>query len=118
VASLLPAGRAFEREGRLPAQVGQRRLEEHQHLGDVGERELRETIGELAKFGDGGIVVPDPEDASRVTVAFAATDGAERYVSPARLPAHETVYALTMHKSQGSAFDRVPCCCRGNRRAW
>jgi exodeoxyribonuclease V alpha subunit len=57
--------------------------------------------------GDVGIVVPDPEDASRATVAFPATDGAERYVSPARLPAHETVYALTVPKSQGSEFDRV-----------
>ena len=30
-----------------------------------------------------------------------------RWVSPARLPDVETVYALTVHKSQGSEFDRV-----------
>ena len=28
-------------------------------------------------------------------------------LSPARLPAHETAFALTVHKSQGSEFDRV-----------
>ena len=26
---------------------------------------------------------------------------------PARLPEHETVYAMTVHKSEGSEFDRV-----------
>lgn len=57
--------------------------------------------------GDVGIVLPDPRDAERVAVAFPGSDGAERLVSPARLPSHETVYAMTVHKSQGSEFDRV-----------
>lgn len=57
--------------------------------------------------GDVGIVLPDPEDATRELVAFAGPDGATRWVSPARLPAHETVYATTVHKSQGSEFERV-----------
>jgi exodeoxyribonuclease V alpha subunit len=30
-----------------------------------------------------------------------------RWVELARLPAHETVYAMTVHKSQGSEFDDV-----------
>ena len=30
-----------------------------------------------------------------------------RRLTPARLPAHEPVYAMTVHKSQGSEFDRV-----------
>jgi len=36
-------------------------------------------------------------------------DGARKGQSlpPARLPAHETVFAMTIHKSQGSEFDRV-----------
>jgi exodeoxyribonuclease V alpha subunit len=38
---------------------------------------------------------------------FVAPDGEERVFSPARLPPHETVFAMTVHKSQGSEFDRV-----------
>jgi exodeoxyribonuclease V alpha subunit len=38
---------------------------------------------------------------------FVAPDGEERLFSPARLPPHETVFAMTIHKSQGSEFDRV-----------
>ena len=30
-----------------------------------------------------------------------------RRLPPARLPAHETVFAMTVHKSQGSEFERV-----------
>ena len=57
--------------------------------------------------GDVGIVLPDPDEPGRVAVAFPAADGGVRRVSPARLPAHETVWAMTVHKSQGSEFDRV-----------
>lgn len=39
-------------------------------------------------------------------VAFATADG-WRKLAPARLPEHETVYAMTVHKSQGSEFDTV-----------
>jgi exodeoxyribonuclease V alpha subunit len=28
-------------------------------------------------------------------------------ISPARLPEHETAYAITIHKAQGSEFDHV-----------
>jgi exodeoxyribonuclease V alpha subunit len=57
--------------------------------------------------GDVGIVLPDPDDSTRLTVAFPGADGVARPISPARLPEHETVYAMTVHKSQGSEFDRV-----------
>ncbi len=36
--------------------------------------------------------------------AFAAEDGL-RYIPPARLPEHESVYAMSIHKSQGSEVD-------------
>ncbi len=36
-----------------------------------------------------------------------ASGGGVRSLSPARLPAHETVFAMTIHKSQGSEFDDV-----------
>ena len=34
------------------------------------------------------------------------TAGLRKFL-PLRLPEHETVYAMTVHKSQGSEFDRV-----------
>jgi exodeoxyribonuclease V alpha subunit len=56
--------------------------------------------------GDVGIVVQQPD--GRRSVALAAVDGAEpRLVAPTRLPATETVHAMTIHKSQGSQFAHV-----------
>jgi exodeoxyribonuclease V alpha subunit len=42
-----------------------------------------------------------------VEVIFPGTDGERRSVHPSRLPEHETAYAMTIHKSQGSEFDNV-----------
>ncbi|ROR32559.1 exodeoxyribonuclease V subunit alpha [Inmirania thermothiophila] len=56
--------------------------------------------------GDIGVVLPDDDGTLRVW--FPAPDGGPpRAFAPARLPAHETVYAMTVHKSQGSEFARV-----------
>jgi exodeoxyribonuclease V alpha subunit len=57
--------------------------------------------------GDLGIVLPDRGAAGELRVFFKAPDGKLRAYHPVRLPEHETVYALTVHKSQGSEFDRV-----------
>jgi exodeoxyribonuclease V alpha subunit len=63
--------------------------------------------------GDIGLAleVPDPHEPSRtlLRVAFPDADGSRgpRWVLPSRLPEVETVYALTVHKSQGSEFERV-----------
>ncbi len=57
--------------------------------------------------GDVGIVLPDPESGDTLRVWFPASEGGVRSISPVRLPAHETVYAMTVHKSQGSEFDKV-----------
>lgn len=57
--------------------------------------------------GDVGLTLPDPEEPDRVKVVFQASDGSLRGFAPARLPEHETVYAMTVHKSQGSEFERV-----------
>lgn len=54
--------------------------------------------------GDVGIVVRDAEGDS---VAFAQPDHGVRRLAPSRLPEHETVYAMTVHKAQGSEFDTV-----------
>ncbi|MEN9887759.1 MAG: exodeoxyribonuclease subunit alpha, partial [Pseudomonadota bacterium] len=62
--------------------------------------------------GDMGLVLqrPRPDGSGWLRrVAFAAPDGGAgvRWVLPSRLNAVETVYALTVHKSQGSEFDHV-----------
>jgi exodeoxyribonuclease V alpha subunit len=74
--------------------------------------------------GDIGILLPDPSAAGPANVdangekpLWAWFPGNEpatgsgiakpRRVSPSRLPDHEPAYAMTVHKSQGSEFDRV-----------
>ncbi len=57
--------------------------------------------------GDVGIALPDPEAADRLKVFFPGSDGTMRKFAPARLPEHETVYAMTIHKAQGSEFAQV-----------
>ncbi len=53
--------------------------------------------------GDVGVVVE--RAAGGRAVAFpAAEPGRVLYLSPAQLPPHETVFAMTIHKSQGSEF--------------
>ncbi len=51
--------------------------------------------------GDTGVVVGAPGE--RVAAAFRRADGVVR-LSPTRLATVETVYAMTIHKSQGSQF--------------
>jgi exodeoxyribonuclease V alpha subunit len=57
--------------------------------------------------GDVGIALADPGRGGEIRVFFPAPDGGVRSLSPVRLPAHETVYAMTVHKSQGSEFDSL-----------
>jgi exodeoxyribonuclease V alpha subunit len=57
--------------------------------------------------GDIGITLPDPDKRGQLAVFFPAADGGVRRVSPLRLPEHETVFAMTIHKSQGSEFERL-----------
>lgn len=56
--------------------------------------------------GDIGLVFEDPENGGALRVFFETTDGMRR-VLPSRLPQHETAYAMTVHKSQGSEFDEL-----------
>ena len=67
--------------------------------------------------GDVGIVFPDLEGGGNPRVFFPDRDGGIRNLSPVRLPAHETVYTMTIHKSQGSEFDRVHMLLPGNDSA-
>jgi len=60
---------------------------------------------ELGLFnGDTGVVI---ENDGRTAVWFSDPESGLRHLSPLRLPAHETAFALTVHKSQGSEFERL-----------
>lgn len=58
--------------------------------------------------GDIGIcMLDDSEDEARLRVYFELPDGSVKGVLPSRVPQHETAYAMTIHKSQGSEFDHT-----------
>ena len=54
--------------------------------------------------GDVGQCLPTPNG---LRVAFSDGKGGVRWVLPSRLDAVETVFAMTVHKSQGSEYDQV-----------
>jgi exodeoxyribonuclease V alpha subunit len=55
--------------------------------------------------GDIGITLPGAQ--GEPLVHFASADGGFRAVPALRLPAHETAFAMTVHKAQGSEFDEL-----------
>ncbi|MFZ2169338.1 MAG: exodeoxyribonuclease V subunit alpha [Methylococcaceae bacterium] len=57
--------------------------------------------------GDIGICMPDKDQGGRLIVFFQRADGSVKKYLPGRLPHCETVYAMTIHKSQGSEFEEV-----------
>ncbi len=57
--------------------------------------------------GDIGIVMPEVSSGNDLRVCFQSPDNVIRKFHPFRLPEHETVYAMTVHKSQGSEFEKI-----------
>ena len=57
--------------------------------------------------GDVGMALPDPDKKGDLRVFFQGTDGNVKKFHHLNLPENETVYAMTVHKSQGSEFERV-----------
>ena len=57
--------------------------------------------------GDIGVCLPSKEENSRLRVFFENPKTGLRSVLPSRLSNHDSVYAMTIHKSQGSEFDEV-----------
>jgi exodeoxyribonuclease V alpha subunit len=55
--------------------------------------------------GDVGVLTEDR--GGRPWALFAAPEGGWRRVAATHLPEHETVFAATVHKSQGSEFDEI-----------
>jgi len=56
--------------------------------------------------GDAGVLLGSADGGDRVEACFPSPAGPRR-VSADRLPAHETMWAATVHKSQGSEYDEV-----------
>ncbi len=54
--------------------------------------------------GDTGLILKD--DLGELRACF-LIDNSLRWVDLSRLPSHETAYAMTIHKSQGSEFDAI-----------
>ena len=57
--------------------------------------------------GDTGVVVGDAEGRRVLFPELKRTDGQPFEVSPARLPDHESFFALTVHRAQGSEYEEV-----------
>ena len=57
--------------------------------------------------GDIGICLRDKEQGDQLRVFFQRADGSVKKYLPARIAYCETVFAMTIHKSQGSEFDEV-----------
>ncbi|MDQ7091355.1 MAG: exodeoxyribonuclease V subunit alpha [Methylococcales bacterium] len=57
--------------------------------------------------GDIGLCLSDNSQYGQLRVYFLLADGSIKKILPSRLPACETVFAMTIHKSQGSEFNEV-----------
>lgn len=57
--------------------------------------------------GDVGVIHLEPGPPRELVACFRAAEGRARRIAIARLPAYESAYAMTVHKSQGSEFDEV-----------
>ena len=57
--------------------------------------------------GDIGLTLPDPAADGALRVFFPAPHGTWRTLAPTRLPEHQTAYAMTVHKAQGSEFEHA-----------
>lgn len=76
--------------------------------GNYAGRPLMVTTNNYAlKLFNGDTGVVWPADNFSALVHFPSETGGIRAVARERLPEHETVFALTIHKSQGSEFDHV-----------
>lgn len=67
---------------------------------------VRNDYGLRLFNGDVGIVLPEGRNGD-LRAWFSGREGEIRGIHPMRLPEHETAFAMTVHKSQGSEFDRV-----------
>jgi len=57
--------------------------------------------------GDIGIIMAEQDSDDNIYAFFHGASGNARKFRPAILPEHDTAYAMTVHKSQGSEFEEV-----------
>lgn len=57
--------------------------------------------------GDIGVCLSDEENGGQLRVCFLSGDGGIKKIQPASLTDCETAYAMTIHKSQGSEFEKA-----------
>ncbi|MCK5665066.1 MAG: exodeoxyribonuclease V subunit alpha [Thiotrichaceae bacterium] len=107
----------------LPTRIGERGVE---HLNHIIEQQLRRNNKAISPAGhykgrpimvvqnsyasnlfngDVGLIWPDAN--GKLMAWFEQENGQYRHISLARLPGIETVYAMTIHKTQGSEFNHV-----------
>ncbi|EEI3458639.1 exodeoxyribonuclease V subunit alpha [Salmonella enterica subsp. salamae] len=89
------------------AMVQQRKIQRHPHSRWYEGRPvmIARNDSALGLFnGDIGIAL---DRGQGLRVWFAMPDGAIKSVQPSRLPEHDTTWAMTVHKSQGSEFDHA-----------
>jgi exodeoxyribonuclease V alpha subunit len=77
----------------------------------------RNAPGQDLFNGDIGLCLPDPAADGALRVFFTTASGEARGLAPLTLPAHETAFCMTIHKSQGSEFSRVILLLPGQRSA-
>jgi exodeoxyribonuclease V alpha subunit len=53
------------------------------------------------------MILRNPANHNELQAFFLSPEGQVRAFWPHRLPEHETAYAMTIHKSQGSEFEEV-----------
>ncbi|EAA7551406.1 exodeoxyribonuclease V subunit alpha [Salmonella enterica] len=89
------------------AMVQQRKIHRHPHSRWYEGRPvmIARNDSALGLFnGDIGIAL---DRGQGLRVWFVMPDGAIKSVQPSRLPEHDTTWAMTVHKSQGSEFDHA-----------
>ncbi len=98
---------------KLKACLPKRRLKPSAGLYDHRVVMITQNDYGLSLFnGDIGVVLPDPDDGNKLAVFFEQSkkeDEGEPYrrIPGMLLPEHETGFAMTVHKSQGSEFTNV-----------
>ncbi len=61
----------------------------------------------VARLFNGDIGIALPDERGELQVWFAERERGFRPIAPVRMPPHETAFATTVHKAQGSEFDSV-----------
>lgn len=75
--------------------------------GEIAEPILITENDPLMKLYNGDTGVRSTSGDETIVSFRAGTEGGLRSLHPARLPRHEPVFAMTVHKSQGSEFEEV-----------